>query len=515
MKELSKAKTIFLKIKEKIIKGELVCGDRLSPVRMLAGEFNVSRSPILKAFNLLEKENLITRVNKSGVYIGTKTGNIAKSFKKAPEKTRAEKTADKIITEIIQGTVKVGEYLPLKKVLAFTYATSTKTIDNAIEILIEKKYIHPDRFRYMIGRPTVSTLRSSKKHVYILANQRPEGWKFQALHDKSFFQPFELELQKYGVTSLEYLNLWNEPGLINKVEEATTAGFLMDFNNISAGTNEPENLLIHFKKTTEVIGKKNLPLIVDSYNDVLRFIPNFKFKPMPNLFFIGRDDYEAGEKLGTYLASLGHHKIAYFNIGKTPWNQERFKGMECAIKRHFGSRSNVSYFHEESNDVYWGADLSTYESTPKEEKRRFLDSFSGLFKGYQFKHADPIQGIYPYLADRIFKDIIKKGITPIFEKALKIKEITAWVGPGPTETIAAKEFLMEQKTNIPDEISLVCFDDNENTMEYGITTYNFMEGKAAYLAAHCLLGDIPIKKNRKGFVEYEGQIMVRKSVKAI
>jgi hypothetical protein len=52
-------------------------------------------------------------------------------------------------------------------------------------------------------------------------------------------------------------------------------------------------------------------------------------------------------------------------------------------------------------------------------------------------------------------------------------------------------------------------------MEYGITTFNFMESKAAYLAAHCILGDIPVKKNRKGYLEYEGQIMVRKSVKAI
>jgi hypothetical protein len=50
-------------------------------------------------------------------------------------------------------------------------------------------------------------------------------------------------------------------------------------------------------------------------------------------------------------------------------------------------------------------------------------------------------------------------------------------------------------------------------MGHGITTFNYMDGNAAYLAAHCILGDIPIKKNRRGFVEYEGQIMVRKSVK--
>jgi DNA-binding LacI/PurR family transcriptional regulator len=104
---------------------------------------------------------------------------------------------------------------------------------------------------------------------------------------------------------------------------------------------------------------------------------------------------------------------------------------------------------------------------------------------------------------------------PLFEKALKIKEITAWVGTGPGDTVAAAEFLIEHKINIPDEISLIGFGDIGNTAEYGITVFDFMESKAGYLAAHCILGDIPIKKNRKGYVEYEGQIMVRKSVKAV
>jgi DNA-binding LacI/PurR family transcriptional regulator len=81
--------------------------------------------------------------------------------------------------------------------------------------------------------------------------------------------------------------------------------------------------------------------------------------------------------------------------------------------------------------------------------------------------------------------------------------------------MAAGEFLMENKINIPDKISLAGFRDSEFCMEYGITAYDFIDSKAGYLAAHCILGDIPIKENRKGYVEYEGQIMIRKSVKAI
>jgi DNA-binding LacI/PurR family transcriptional regulator len=236
---------------------------------------------------------------------------------------------------------------------------------------------------------------------------------------------------------------------------------------------------------------------------------------VPNLFFIGYDDYAPGEKAGNYLASMGHKQIAYFNFGNYPGNLQLFKGVESAIKKLCSGESNIHYFHDESDDYSWHADLSTYQSAPKEEKKRFLEGYSGLFNGYQFKMTDPIVGMYPLLANQIKKDLCNKRMTPMFEKALKIKEVTAWVGTGYLDTIVAAEFLMECGVNIPNEISLFGFRDHELSTEYGITTFNFMEDKGGYLAAHCILGDIPIKKNRKGYVEYEGQIMVRKSVKAI
>jgi hypothetical protein len=436
------------------------------------------------------------------------------SCKNIQAKTRAGEIAESIISQIIQGTLKIGDPLPLKKTLAFKYAATKRTIKKAIEILMDGKYIHKDDFHYIVGQPTVATIRSAKNRVYILAKQEPAGWRFLNPHNRGFLLPFSQELQKYGVTSLDFFDLWNEPDLMNKAEESATAGFMMDFGKLNFGWNPGENLQTRFYKTAEALSKKQLPLIVDSYNLILRHIPDFVFKPMPNLFFIGYDDYAPGEKAGTYLASMGHKQIAYFNVGNSPANLQLFKGVDSAIKRLNGD-SNVCYFQVESEDAYWFADLSTYASTLKGDKKSFLEAYSRLFKNYQFVHTDPVEKVYPYLANRIYEDIYKKIMTPVFEKTLKIKEITAWVGTAYFETIAAAEFLMERKINIPDEISLFGFRDHDLTAEYGITSYNFMEEKAGYLAAHCILGDIPIKKNRKGYVEYEGQIMVRKSVKAI
>jgi DNA-binding transcriptional regulator YhcF (GntR family) len=515
MKELPKTEIVFSTIKDKITKGELLKGDKLSPVLTLANEFGVSTFTIIRAFKLLEKESLITRVIKVGVYVGAKTQKRPISLKKIPAKTRAQEIAESITSQIIQGTLKAGDPLTLKKALAFKYAASKRTIKKAIEILIGGRYIHKDEFRYIIGQPTVTTIRSAKNRVYILTEPEPLGWKFLDPYSISFFLPFEQELQKHGINSFEYLNFWNEPDLINKVKEADTAGFLIDFRYLNLGSGRDKDFQSRFYKTAEIISKKNLPVIIDNYNSILYQIPDFTFKRMSNLFFIGHDDYEAGEKAGTYLASMGHKQIAYFCFGNYPGNLQKFNGVESAMKKLCGGESKIHYFHEDSDAWAWRADSSTYKILSKEDKTCFLEGYSKLFTGYQFKMDDPIVEMYPLLANHIKKDLCIKRMSPLFEKALKIKEITAWVGTGADDTIAAAEFLIEHKINIPNEINLIGFGNIGDTAEYGITVFDFMESKAGYLAAHCILGDIPIKKNRKGYVEYEGQIMVRKSVKAV
>jgi DNA-binding transcriptional regulator YhcF (GntR family) len=515
MKKLEKTETVFLNVKEKIIKGELANGDKLSSVKTLARELGVSNSTIIKAFGLLEKEKLITRINRSGVYVGIKNKNKTTSFKNVPAKTRAQEIADSIISQIIQGDLKVGEYLTLKKVLTFKYTTSKETINKTIEILTDGKYIHKDGFRYRIGQPAKPTHRTVKNRLYVLTNQMTAGWKFFRASQNSFFQEFELELQNYGVTSFEFLAFGDESALINAVEKTDTAGFLINMSNFNTNLDPLEKSGISFKKTLEIIQKKLFPLVVDDYNNLLRLLPDIAVKSEPNTFFLGYDDYKAGEKVGAFLTSLGHKQIAYFNFGNSSGNLRRFNGVESVTRRHFNGESNIHYFQVQSEDAYWAAGPSTFARTPMEKKKHFLEAYSGLFENYQFEHTDPIEEIYPSLANRIYKDIHKKRMAPVFEKSLRIKEITAWIGTGYLDTVCAAEFLLERSIDIPNKISLIGFGDEELTMEYGITIFNFMERRAGYLAAHCILGDIPIKKNRYGFIEHEGQILVRKSVKAI
>jgi DNA-binding GntR family transcriptional regulator len=91
MKKLLKKDIVFSAIKDKIDTGKFLDGDRLPPVRVLAKEFNVSDVTIVNSFELLEKENLITRVQKSGVFVGTKNKNKLMPYNLEPAKQEPKK----------------------------------------------------------------------------------------------------------------------------------------------------------------------------------------------------------------------------------------------------------------------------------------------------------------------------------------------------------------------------------------------------------------------------------------
>jgi DNA-binding LacI/PurR family transcriptional regulator/DNA-binding FadR family transcriptional regulator len=508
------AQKICNELRNRIHRGDFASSGKLPALRILAKTFQISYYSVRLAIEQLSREGLIEICMGSGVILKQnlkiRLQNKAVSFK-----TKAQQIANTISHKIAGGDLKIGDYLPLHKMLKFQYQTTYNTINNVIGLLLKENLVHRQGSRFLVGNAPAIPNRKKNK-AYLLVSQRPLDWKFWPAEEIIFLQALENELQKNGVTSLEYINIWDEHDFISRVQEASTFGLYIDFTVFINSGDSPETMQANFYKITETAAKKHLPVVVYSSNIILRYIPDFTFRRLPNLFIIGYNNYMAGEKLGTHLAAMGHKKIAYFNFGNVSWNTERFKGMENVLKRHFNSGLNLYHFQENSAE-YKNANLnlSTYADTSKKDRKHFLASYSRLFKNHEFQTTDPVKEAYFSLGNQVYQDIYKKGMTPVFKKALNIKEITAWVGTGPTDTMAAAEFLTENKINIPDEISLVGFGNNEASMRYGITTYDLMKSKAGYLAAHCILGDIPIKKNRKGYVEYEGQVIIRKSVKAV
>lgn len=98
-----------------------------------------------------------------------------------------------------------------------------------------------------------------------------------------------------------------------------------------------------------------------------------------------------------------------------------------------------------------------------------------------------------------------------FEKALNT-QATAWICHGMELPLAAEDFLFERKIAIPKELSFMAMHSTQRIEGLNITAFELCFDRMGYLAAHCILGDIPMNKNGKGLIEYEWKLKVRKTV---
>jgi DNA-binding LacI/PurR family transcriptional regulator len=105
---------------------------------------------------------------------------------------------------------------------------------------------------------------------------------------------------------------------------------------------------------------------------------------------------------------------------------------------------------------------------------------------------------------------------PLFEKALADRSITAWVAANDTVAVHALAFLQEKKVRVPDDISLIGFDDTLEAFKNGLTSYNFnIEVIARRMLNHILdSAREPSKQPRGTDSEVEGCMVERRTLRA-
>jgi DNA-binding GntR family transcriptional regulator/DNA-binding LacI/PurR family transcriptional regulator len=504
---------IYKNIREKIAKGDFASDLKLPSTRKLANLYHASRPTIQSAINKLEKEGLIEKKMRSGTYIkGMKEKSIEISF--APDQNLAQKIAEEITRDILRGGTKTGDFLPLQKMLKYQYKTSNTTIKTALDIVRKKGLIQDKGNGYMVSGANFNRAFAKNK-VYIIDTEVPFHRQFYNIRTRQFLKPFEDELQKYGITTFEYLDLFKNPELLSGIDDATTAGFLLDIGSaIGNIPKTPVEILSVINKIFEGIKKRGLPLVIDNYPNMIRRYPDFSFKVPGNIFPLWTNNKKAGEKAGKYLASVGHKNIAYFFYLKSPNDKERLAGLEESLKMIFPQEADIISFNHDFDLKSEREKYDPYTNLMINKREAFRKSCSILFNGYNFS-LDPVEEEYISLGNFFIKDHAKMTMTPYFEKALKLKNITAWVCSEAPLSMVASEFLKEKKIEVPQQLSLMAIGNDERLMGYGITTVEDPRSRAGYLAAHCIIGDLPIQKNKQGFVEFEGNIIVRKSVKRV
>ena len=112
------------------------------------------------------------------------------------------------------------------------------------------------------------------------------------------------------------------------------------------------------------------------------------------------------------------------------------------------------------------------------------------------------------LAQSYIRDFIHHKLRNAFDELLQDTTVTAWICSDPLTALAAYEFLYEKGVTIPSRLSLVCIDTNHLTAAYGITGYSLNRAGQGFTAAHYLMKDLPIRRNRRGMLVVPGEMNI-------
>lgn len=503
---MSKPERISSLIRNSIANGEFGEKSSLPGSRKLSKLYGVSRGTIVRALDILKSEGLVEPKPKSGTFFGSERliARLGAKTQSASAKRKAETVADDIAELISEGELGVGDYLPYQKSLLATYRVSRNTIRSAIGILAKRELIRRKGTSWIIGR---RVLQDSPSRQTVLIYDYLVGMERRGV---SFFSSFEKELLRHQValTQSKVFRSTRIPEGPKRMVSGKMMGLTI-FNTASWARYELNGSVGRLRQELRMLGRFGVPVVLNRAGPILDDFPGFSFRPYRSLYAIGEITANIGVDLAVFLYSMGHRKIGFLNFTNQAWAAERFLAFRNAIKKIGMGDAELSLFGANS-------DVLRQTEPLRSESEKILTNMNKMIAetvgGFRFTRMVPTLRAAATLVSQISLNRHLEGMIPICERALSNKDISAWVCADPTVAFAAHDFLKTRGIDVPVQISLASFDDNEFTTRYRITAYDSQVDRLGYLAAHCLLGDIPIKRDKNGFVECPGQIIDRGSV---
>ncbi|MBD3319574.1 MAG: GntR family transcriptional regulator [Chitinivibrionales bacterium] len=193
----------------------------------------------------------------------------------------------------------------------------------------------------------------------------------------------------------------------------------------------------------------------------------------PNVrYFTAAVSQKAGKETGHFLLDRGHRSIAWLSpFHQSIWSQNRLSGL-CSVYETAGITAGVKAFTMDKPPMIY--------SYFDEAHRRF--DYHALRK-YYHTIAENLDQEYKAVLDPLFdyelpefivpKAEFRRSLRSLFDQALCDKSITAWVAANDEVACAALGYCREKEVSVPAKISIAGFDDTDEALRNGLTSYNF------------------------------------------
>jgi LacI family transcriptional regulator len=518
-------------------------GDHLPPVRHVARMADVSVASVSKAIARLRKDGVLRSLQRGYVAVAGGSGS-ENGPATVPATRRWERARATVERDIIQGRLSRDGTLPSAKELQARYGVCFRTMKKVLDsleadgiIVARKKSYHLAAPRSRRARPTIVLITEGRSIEKVAAVNQGINKLIDTLENECGRLGIAIEFVAYNFFDPDMLAK-TRPLLANK--DPVVGYFIniwwFEIKECRERLNDLISLLASYRKPIAILDEIGV------------------FSPPPHL---GADRClrvfriaarAAGEEVARRLLYLGHTDIAYISSDHRPlWSVKRRDGLVEQFEKA-GLAGRVRTFALGEFDGAYEIVLGMCR-LPREDLRRILsvnrtrEQVDDLLKRYDRVRStgfvatlDPSRvsavneqfevlrrlldtGLAPAyfvrVRDSVFEtaegEALELCLEQLFDRALADRRITAWVAANDTLALAAIRYLRAKGVRVPDDISVIGFDNiPQHAFENRLTSYDFSIGSIVHQMLWCIVrAEYRSRGTAESPVEVVGMIMDR------
>jgi DNA-binding LacI/PurR family transcriptional regulator/DNA-binding transcriptional regulator YhcF (GntR family) len=513
---------------------------RLPPIRRLSQTYNVSPNTILDAVGILAGEGIVIRRQGSGVLIAGREVVEPHPPEQSEKHTPAERVRDYVRDRINDGTYRRRNPLPKTAFLSMRLGVSHHAVTAAYRLLREANLAHKQGRRWIAGpRITASVTAPAGLPVVVLLQSRESFWADMAKRDffEAFCRSFQSEVESYDVQLMPALFDTDSPssGILPAGLRAVHR-FIRSLGHryrgclICNAMKEREDL----PRWLEELSRFKQPVV---WFDRLKENPSLKISS-PWLVRCHEAEEYAVQLALTHLYELEHRHVAFPVYAPLRWVENRGRMIaRLAERMAFESLSTSSggeslFFGDGTEEqaaflrachdmdfpcinsatsyiqAVWGGIRPVVSESVHRAYRR--DRFAGialLVRHFLQEHSSLPKPLteFPVLPWLV-------ALTPVLSPILAQKRITALIAPNDQAAHWYYLWLRAYGLRVPQDISLISFDNLWRLQSLPITSVDFGYGYLGFAAFHSIMRDITLTTDRTGTIAAQPRIVRRGTV---
>lgn len=444
--------------------------ERLPPIAALAHGAGVSVGAMWRAVQELKARGVLDAAPRAGLTIVAREAGTAGTRRTTPEPHVClswEHARNCLQRDIVRGRFTFGSSLPPSKVLMERYGVGYRTLRKALQALAYSRLLERRGRTY---RVTGSTERRSDNEVrLVMRSDNPNAVGFDSQRDALLFREIETRASALGLTLK--LDTFGYTGRViaapdgarrvrlSSAERQRLLGSIVWGQGLEGL--EPAELVAGLTRYGRAVA------VIDTSGSVDWSQPA-QSNELVKVFGLGIST-QAGRETAGHLWHLGHRRVAVITA---TYFQPRIDGI-VSFYEQVGLRNEVAVYAP----VQRLFDPPPF-ATP--DHVQLQDALNQMVD----RGANPANPLHRLLADslRVHGELVQRAVTdgarqasllPLFEQALTQSGVTAWILGNDEEAVLALEFLRNRSVRVPDDISVIGFDDTALASSHKLTSYNF------------------------------------------